>query len=297
MPFRSFVYAALVVSAVIPCVFAPASASAAETSKLEVIAKLGSDVLLVGETPKIVLTLKAPEGKDVQIVRKDRVYPRRALVMRIRDSHGKRVPGGGPGGRALRREDDFRAVPKGASVSMEFDVPIIVTKAGRYSVVVRFKPSPDDTDVREFEMPVAYKELGEGAVGERMSFRVSARPGPAVLPSDFHVLELTRVKNSPKKHWLVFRILGHDGAVRVCQRVAPLDADSHLAAVPKYFGEKARFAERHVVVAFNRGGELRVMRLEYPTGAVLQDIRIDESPKAGAARGQLRQSAGPGRGM
>jgi len=245
--------------------------TAASEPRPEVTAGLLSDSLYVGEVGELVLTIKAPEDKDIQVIKEDRVHKRRVLDLELKTLAGERLPGGLPRGFPIEKADDFQTLKRGQSVSITSE---LLTSGGigegRYEIHIRFRPTPDPNVEFVFQIPLTFLGISPSAIRDRISFKVPSKVGIGLLPEDIQVLEFLNVKGPLGANYLYYRRIEHPDKIVVCKRLLLLDDESRMVGSPLFFGSEENYAQRQTMIVYNTKGQLHLLRVEFVVGSVLE---------------------------
>lgn len=244
-----------------------ATSCAGEENRPQVDISLTQEVFYVREVPTLRLAVTAPRGRAVTVVNTDRVRTRCCLVGQITSPEGRTAwcfvePHLHP----VYAHGDFSELPPGQQRLMEFEVPHVwVATPGKYRMQLQFTPTPDPNYVVRRELTVTYRGIPPEDVLWQFRIPIPRNPHHA-NQEDLGFASFMNVKTDRGCELFFYEEKG------ALNRVLPLDPDSKLTVLPKYFNQNT-FDQEYWVV-FNQGGKLQLAQLTR-TGSLLRTTVID----------------------
>jgi hypothetical protein len=252
---------------------APSCAGAGADPRPRVEFALERDLLYLGESPKLKVTVTAPPGRAVTVVKTDRVDTRRCLHANMVNPEGRIAYClDEPHRQPVQADGDFSDLAPGQTRTMEFSVPYWygATKPGKYRMKIEFTPTTDSEFVVRHELKVTYRAIPPEDIMCQVRMPVPPNRHHA-NQEDRGFVSFLNVKTDKGYELLFYRDNGHK--LQFLTRVHPLDRDSTLTVVPKFFDEDS-FNQEYWVV-FNKGGVLYLAQLPHPVGGILRKTVIE----------------------
>src|SRR5262245_50617130 len=139
-------------------VAAPPCAGADGDPRPRVDFALERDLLYLGESPRLKVTVTAPPNRAVTVVNADRVLSRRCLHANMVNPEGRtEYCLDEPTGYPRHAYGDFSDLASGQARAMEFVVPYLsAIKPGKYQMTLEFTPTTDPQFVVRNELRVTY---------------------------------------------------------------------------------------------------------------------------------------------
>ncbi|MBL8794227.1 MAG: hypothetical protein JNM56_09995 [Planctomycetia bacterium] len=243
--------------------------AAADAARPDVKLFLTRDTIFVGELPYLQISLTAPAKQTVSVVKEERLYPRRALYADLLAPDGQRVPGGEPSFIPDKYASDLVSLEAGKSLTYTAEVLHRPFQPGKHTVRVQLTPTADDKFVVKQNLVLTCVEIPEQAI--RFRCTVPLPKNPHRNNDTGRLVELLNVQEG-KQAELFHCYWGTPGkpqSLRV-KRLFPLDPDSRIVAVPKYYDRKEYVQQ--LWISYNQGGELHFARLADLTGKVLEQL-------------------------
>ncbi|MBL8794225.1 MAG: hypothetical protein JNM56_09985 [Planctomycetia bacterium] len=214
------------------------------------------------------ISLTAPANQAAAVVKQERLFARHALHVELLDPDGKPVPGGVPSTRAVKDASDFDSLKAGKTLTWEQAVLYRPFKPGKHTIRVQLTPTADEKFVVKQDLALTCVELPEKAVRFRCAVPLPKNPHRNGEPG---LVELLNVQEG-KQAELLHCYWGKPGDRQslTVDRLFPLDADSRIVAVPKYYDR--REPVQQLWISYNQGGDLHFARLEHLTGKVIEQL-------------------------
>jgi hypothetical protein len=242
---------------------------AGETDKPRVDFSLERQLLYVGESPRLRISVTAPAGSAATVVTADRVRTRCCLHAKITDPAGRAMWClDEPHRNAVLADSDFSEVPAGQRRLMEFEIPYFGgVMPGEYRMEVQFVPTKDRNFVARHELTLTYRAIPPADIQSQV--RIPVPPNSHLSNQrGLGFVSFMNVKTDRGSELLFYR-----EKPALLSRVLSLDPDSKLTVLPKYFDEKS--FEQEFWVVFNKGGKLYLAQLDHVTGNLLRTTIIE----------------------
>jgi len=231
--------------------------------------ELVSNEVYVGETPRVKITLTAPEEDDLFIVKANRASKRKSIQLDLIDPDGNSVPGGPPHFRAWKTEEDFLTLESGKSVNMEFEV-LRPRVSGNYIVRVWLTPTPDDSFRVEKDLALVCIDIPALDIVSKVFVNVPKN----IRKSSEELAELMNVKTE-NKFELIFRTSNLDGTYPKLERLLELDKNSEVLSItPKNFEPETWYEPHQLIVVYTLGNKTYSVSPLYSTGQLLEEPTV-----------------------
>jgi hypothetical protein len=230
------------------------------------------------EAPVVKVTLVADKNSPAMVIKDQfRALQRGAVSVDLIASPGDRVPSSLPNFDRTERPDDFERLQPGQTKVYHLEVVSSPPMPGDYIVRVEFAPTTDPSWKIRQDLRVQYVDIPVTSIKENIP--LVDRIGHGAHAQN-RTVELLKVM-SEEGCQLIYRSFTPEGKVDLVQRLCPLDISSRLAAVSKAFWHKPEQRDRvwlsQVWVAFNREGELHLVKLDAVAGNILEDTILGGS--------------------
>jgi hypothetical protein len=244
---------------------------AADVPKLR--AELVAPVVYAGETPRVRLTITAPRGRAMKVIRPEAAWETGALDLYLaRFGEGRGSTGRPDDGEREATAEDYLELAAGQSFAFEEPLHMHPKTGGAYQVEVQVAIDPDKAVTFTERLRFTAVEIPASAILHQSV--VPIRPNPTIK-ADQQELQLLVVK-SDKDCTLIYRVVNLASGVETVCRLFPVTADAKTIATYKAPDDKQIEWPGQLWFTCNHDGKLLFVRLGRISGEILEKKTLGE---------------------
>jgi hypothetical protein len=248
-----------------------AADKAADAPKLK--AELVAPVVYAGETPRVRLTITAPRGRAMKVIRPEAAWETGALELYLaRFGEGRGSTGRPDDGERDATAEDYLELAAGQSYAFEEPLHKRPRTGGEYQVEVQVAIDPDKAVTFTERLRFTAVEIPASAILHQSTLAI--RPNPTIK-ADQQELQLLVVQ-SGKDCTLIYRVVNLASGVENVCRLFPVDAGAKTIATYKPPDDKQIEWPGQLWFTCNQDGKLLFVRLDRLSGEILEKKTLGE---------------------